>query len=193
MASPVYTDRPQAGNILSNSQVDLRNNFNYLDVALARDHNIAYADAAADVTQGYHVKVSYKAQGSVDPGLPTSADSFSYSFGGNQYWKNATTASGVQMTNTNVGSPVNATNGYTFLPGGLMIQWGQGTSSANINFPLAFSSAPFSVTANVLSAGNTLAVQINTVSSTQFSYNVFKNSGGTMAGIIFSWMAIGPK
>lgn len=80
-------------------------------------------------------------------------------------------------------SAFSANPGWTFLPGGLLLQYG--LSAANpVVFPTAFTSTPFSIqiTRNS-SSGLTTSLPVVTVSNTQFTTN---NAPG-----FFFWMAIG--
>jgi len=88
-----------------------------------------------------------------------------------------------------VGAQSLVTNGYTTLAGGLLLQWGQNVFSAagsQINFPISFSSPPFSLTFGVGDDSNppTAAVATGVPTATGFrghcaqTFNVY-------------WMALG--
>lgn len=97
---------------------------------------------------------------------------------------------------TNAGTD---TSGWTFLPGGLILQYGlKSTVSASgtattITFPVAFTSTPFSITiGSVTGEGNSPGannqfVKDGTVSTTQFQ---IVNSSGSSARKVY-WQAIG--
>ena len=100
--------------------------------------------------------------------------------------------------------PVAATNGYTFLPGGLIMQWGLQAltnsssqtgnvlfASSNINFPTNCFNISVSLISKVggtSSSDNTLAVRSGSVTKLQFTYD-YNGQGGSYTG--FFWTAIG--
>jgi len=88
-----------------------------------------------------------------------------------------------------VGAQSLVTNGYTTLAGGLLLQWGQNVftpAGSQINFPISFSSPPFSLTFGVGDDSNppTAAVATGVPTATGFrghcaqTFNVY-------------WMALG--
>lgn len=99
-------------------------------------------------------------------------------------------------------APVAANNGYTMLPGGLIMQWGiiNGLvastptpvlfATANINFPTSCFNVQLSYISKAGGTGNvqTLSVTTATVSKFGFSYN---STQSTSAYVGFYWMAIG--
>lgn len=107
-----------------------------------------------------------------------------------------------------------AANGYQRLPSGLLIQWGRSSFSTNlpaptsfsgavagggvISFPIAFTSAPFAVTATLdeFSGGlQNLEGYLSIAGRTQTSLSVAYTQafGGSMGGetASFDWIAIG--
>lgn len=197
MTTPLLTATPQPADILSVSQSDLLDNFNYFEVALTKDHQLSYnTNASTTAAEGLHRKVSLIVSGSANPAIPAGANGLLYHYANNLYWKASTSATGVQMTNVASGTPSNATNGWTFLPGGLVLQWGQGTNTSNpypVNFPLTFSAIPYSVTITI-NYPSVRQTFVNSSSITAASFNVYcAISTGTILNQNFQWMAIGPK
>ena len=103
----------------------------------------------------------------------------------------------VQMT-SNL-TPSKASNGYTFLPGGLIMQWGTNPaiadSNGTINYPIAFANNVFNVTfALQVSAGSTTSnagqvyVRGNLSDLTLFNFRLANISATNTA---FYWSAIG--
>lgn len=93
--------------------------------------------------------------------------------------------------------PVSAQNGYSWLSGGIIIQWGLGHANATANttiaFPIAFSAVPYSITTNFYrSSGSTTMKPLDIISGTPPTVNNFTvwNANG---GHDFFWQAIGPK
>ncbi len=195
-----FTDKPDANDILADSQSDIQDNFEYLQIALNKDHKIQFNVATAgDLTQGLHRQVSFINR-SANPAVTASADSMLYSSSDNLYWKGKSAATGVILTDKTAGVPLNATNGVTFLPGGLLMQWGQSTTTSSafpaaptVTFPVAFSASPYSVQAtifNSVDAGK--VVQVCAVTVADFTVTTRNTAGGTTFPVTYSWMAIGP-
>lgn len=103
------------------------------------------------------------------------------------------------MQITNSATPVSAAHGYTWLPGGFLMQWGYvtalaGGGSTNINFVALglanFTAAPFSIQTQVRHNGyddNAVAC-VTAGAATGFT---MKNSSSHARD--FYWLVIGPK
>jgi hypothetical protein len=84
-------------------------------------------------------------------------------------------------------------NGYVKLPGGMIIQWGNGTAVGGgigqANFPIPFPNACLQLTANSVSSNIVMAV--NTFDAA--GYTIYANLGTTGAGTdtSFRYIAIG--
>jgi hypothetical protein len=146
---------------LVNLDVDyqnLQNNFAALDNVFGVDHT-KFSNATAQ--KGYHTAIHLIPQAppaatagygqifsqSLNDGINTDTELF-FLTGGNRL---------LQLTRNFV--PVKNNNGYTFLPGGLIMQWGFSTavtSSAGntINYPIAFPNAIYNVSATVQTSDN---------------------------------------
>ena len=102
----------------------------------------------------------------------------------------------VQLTR---GVPTISASGYVYLPGGVLLQWGTNAAVWNgtptIAFPLAFSAAPYSITANTKTAGSSSRafVTVGTLTTTTWTPTLYAD-GGVVAGTSrdLYWMAIGP-
>lgn len=99
----------------------------------------------------------------------------------------------LQFTN---GAPTLSQNGYTFLPGGSVLQWGRDTltgAGVTVTFPVAYSSTAWVVT--VTPYGNTVTGSTpkpfgaTLITSTNFKASALNGAG---ANFTFGWMAIGP-
>lgn len=80
--------------------------------------------------------------------------------------------------------------GWTFLPGGLLLQYGSvsaGPAGTSVTFPVAFSALPYSMTTTRFStaASNPVATSISLATDTDF----FAVATST---VTVGWMAIGP-
>ncbi len=100
-------------------------------------------------------------------------------------------------------TPVNAADGYTFLPGGLLLQWGiksaiPSTTAIDVTFPIAFDSAPYSITTQpTLAQLNQVASSnITATTSTKFTIRMATSTFSFGIGgfpVSLYWMAIGTK
>ena len=191
------TNIPASSNNPSADQPNMQINTNSIDSLITEDH---YGFNAAGLNfSGYHKKVSL-----VDnPGpFPTPAGVGSVLYSGatnNLVFTNASLAgAGVQLT---VGAkpPIAAANGSTFLPGGLLLQWGTGVTLAappasigtlTQSFTYAFSTV-YSASAIVLVAGSQKTASLSALTNTNITIRV-TTSGGTQApNETVYWMAIG--
>lgn len=208
MVTPVLKNKPEGPDILSDSQVDIQNNFNYLKTALDRDHKIEYDQATtADNQQGLHRKLSLMPAGMANPPLTAGSQTMVFSSSSDLFVQNNSNfPARVQLTNNTMGAPSNSTNGYTWLAGGMIMQWGTTAAlpslgTLTVSFPVAFSSVPHSVvltpvtTSTNLNHVNNAHIRINSnpalppqVTSTQFT--ILNNSSDMVKCY---WIAIGPK
>lgn len=136
-----------------------------------------------------HKRASYVAQGS-DPG---SASGRYVQYGKDSsgstelFVQKDGVVTPIQLTR---GVPVATSSGYSYLPGGLLIQWfsvnfGVSTSGT-FSFPTPFTSAVLSVVGNQssVSTGNTFSVGIGTTTTTQVTLWRSSASGANTAFII---------
>jgi len=101
-------------------------------------------------------------------------------------------------TNTlNLGSSTKAANGYTYLPNGLLMQWGQLTTNAGstntLSFSPAFTSNVYSLTFTVIGATSATQGRVATANSvTATGFTVWTSNGSvTVPNVPLYWMAIG--
>lgn len=99
----------------------------------------------------------------------------------------------IQMTPAIDPNPIN--NGQSFLPGGLLIQWGTTAAippgvSTPINFPNAFSANAFTVIATMqkTASGNSQPVNIVQATITPTTFNLYHTASGPHS---VCWIAIG--
>lgn len=192
---------PNATDLLSNSQGQIKANFGKADTSFGTDH---YAFSDATVNNGMHKWSEYVNQLSAPPnnasissfygsGTPGFANIYwKQEFGGADPTKNQ--GASVQMTGL---APLSAANGYTFLPGGLLLQWGTMAILANpnpqtITYAVPFTGSPYSIniskiTADISSTGQ--EIRIITGSVTNINFQV-RQSSSSSANSIY-WMAIG--
>jgi hypothetical protein len=206
--SNTYTDCPIASHTLAFDQPLMEDNFLYLANTLgtslnaSKDHQISVGGVDTNSFEGRHRQVSFNNQliASVTPAFSDGATMAMFAANGDL---NITFPSyGASSTQMTVKSkpPVTASTGSSWLPGGLIIQWG--ISSVNVSgtkttitFSPAFSSTAYNVTLtpinNTGSASPTAnMVQIDAGSVTSTNFRVTNSSSGSITQIY--WLAIGP-
>lgn len=182
-------DVPQSGQTLGITQPLIRNNFTTIDTAFQVDH-VPYSTTG----EGKHNKVTLPVQ-VADPvnvtgeivlynklHVPTNRNAL--------YIKGPTGATVPSTANT-----LFATTGYTYLPSGMVIQYGKSTALANaitlVNLPIHLGSNPFSIVVTPVALDNSRPAPTLTVG--EFTpmpgegFNV-KNSG---AQTDFYWIVMG--
>jgi hypothetical protein len=197
------TDAPIASHTLANDQPLIENNNLYWANVLLKDHQIgAVGGTNSGVTfEGRHIQVAFSNRNGSPPtvsGIGDGTNALLYSNNGNIFFGSATGAGAFQLTTYNSGSNFGGTtNGWTFLPGGLILQYGQVASpgtSGQVTFPIAFpsGSAPFSIQVTLERGSGNQTVTVDNGStnaapnSTKFGY--LSSSGGS--NFVF-WIAIG--
>lgn len=185
---PQATDRPSV------SQGQFLTNFQQLNTVFSNDH-VAFNNATV-ANRGKHKKVTLISS-STPTTDPTDLALYSQTVGGVVKWffMYPNTGSIVQLS---LGTaPLSAASGYTWLAGGMMMQWDKvinvpvGTSG-NISFPVAFASTPYSITCT-FSRSATSNVQSVYVLSGSVNLNNFKMvTAGTTTPHDVYYIAIGP-
>lgn len=181
---------PQPTDLISASQDDLLQNFQAISAAWQINH----VDFNA-VSQGKHKFVEMPVQGADPGGAASEFTLFSKTnVAGNDelFYKRDAEANSYQLSGPN---PNRAAKGSSFLPGGLLIQWGLEATVANdqqYTFDVAFAAAPYSITITGVRSNNqqrSLYVSDGTVTTTNFRIKT-DSTGVAMTGVY--WMAIGP-
>lgn len=193
MPIPTYTPGyPPDGSSLGQTKTTIRNNLDGTFQTLAIDH-IDNNGSPGSQPAGYHKVIHIVPQGSNPGAVAGYGQLYSKtinSFTTDQalFWE--TGAGLIQQLTVNL-TPVASTNGYTFLPGGIILQWGVKSSpgsSGNVTFPIPFPSNCFNVslTQRRDSSSSTQGMYLNGApTTTQFSYN------GSSAPTSLYWFAIG--
>ena len=203
-----YTDTPIASHTLAADQPVIEGNFLYLANTLGTsnakngDHQIALTGVDTTQFEGRHRQVCLNNRHGAAPtvaGIGDGTNVLLYGDNGNLFFGSATGAGAFQLTTYNAGANFGANpNGWTFLPGGLIMQYGtiavnpSGTPTT-IPFPITFPTSVLSITMSFINNGgdspsaNSVYVKAGTVLTNQF--NVTNSSSGTLISIY--WMAIG--
>lgn len=193
---------PNATDFLSDSQQDIRNNFQQLDTSFGLNHFL-FSDTTA--SNGKHKYIEMVNEAALPAGLADEE--------GTIYTKKVSTESELfytpddtnneyRMTRTDDDATIFsrfATNagpvssGWTFLPGGMLLQYGltgtlSGNSTPTITFPKPFTNVPFSIQATMLRDVSNVDVvyirQLPTNTNFQLRVNQVGNSR-------IYWMAVG--
>jgi hypothetical protein len=194
MAIPTYTlGYPPDGSSLGQTKSTIRNNLDGTFETVAVDHINNNGEPGSNPA-GYHNVVHMVPQGSDPAAVVGYGEAFCMtidSFTTDQalFWQ--TGAGLVQQLTVNL-TPSATTNGYTFLPGALIMQWGTTTvsSGSNVSFPIVFPNACLNVQATIKDTGNRQFVYTSSYTTARFIVTLLNSSGGGETGT-FTWMAIG--
>lgn len=205
---PTFTaNKPASNETLAVSQPLIMNNLDFLQQAGNIDHVFTGTSTPSPTnppaaSNGWHKTIHMSPQA-----LPVGA------IAGGQLFANSAnvTGGGVQLvyedslgviTQLTTTSGVNGNvNGRAFLPGGMMMQWGQvtGLSGAwpsgltDLNFPVAYQSACYNVQATFTAATNSSSstgeIIISATATNKFTWGFTGSSSANFTG--FFWVSIG--
>lgn len=203
------TDAPIANHTLATDQPLIENNNLYFTNSLTKDHQIVLGHTNATTFEGRHIQVCFNNRHGSAPtvaGIGDGTNAILYADNGNIFF-GSVGAGAFQLTTFNattanfggtaaIGGSTNA--GWTFLPGGLIFQYGTATVSANgtataLTFPINFPTACLNITVGCITAegnspgSNNQFVKSGSVSAAGFSV---VNSSSSSARSIY-WQAIG--
>ena len=164
-------DIPNATDLISNSQGQIKQNFQALGTAWPVNH-VDFNDVGA----GKHNYVEFPNQGADPAGAASEFTLFSKVSGAGAseiFYKRDNEATVYQLTGAN---PSVGVSGYTFLPGALLMQWSFLTGAnkndgAAIVFPKAFSIAPYSLQLTASRNGTSTNV-LNATSVTNLGFTL---------------------
>lgn len=194
-----FKDIPLPGDLLSVSQGDLKGNFDYIQGALGKDHQIVFNDTDTGTSfEGRHKQVSLDNQtvAAVQTAFTDGAQVALFSLSGNLAVTFSTyPALAATLLTLNSKPPSALANGYSWLPGGMLIQWGTNAAPGNgagvQGFPTAFPTACFVVLVTEKRTGSPSGVdQVYVQAKTTANFTYFTTTSG--AGFAsFDWIAIG--
>lgn len=198
--SNTYTDTPIANHTLAFDQPTIEANFLYLANTLgtslkAGDHQIALSGVDTTQFEGRHRQVCLNNRNALPPtvaGISDGVDSIIYSDNGNIFFGTSIGAGNFKMT------PFNATtlagtakfgttnNGWTFLPGALILQYGVViTPRSGVNDTVLFATNGIDFPNNLFSVFFNFA-RSNSATGTD---NFWINDSNTFDKTRFSWKA----
>lgn len=200
---------PTPSEALSASQGEIQTNFSQTNTLFAVDH--VTFDSADAGNRGKHYKVTFPdwvkpPQATVNP--QTAANEIAL-YGGDDgtesqlYLRRESNGTVIQMTSSSTGDPVAAVGGQTFLPGGIIMKWGNRSGvadGATINFNADTSNFPtncFQVWISIYdgavgATGNTFAwVRPGSVATTGFRVSCISRLSTAPSTASFAYLAIG--
>ena len=186
---------PQPNDLLSDSQGQILQNFGALNTVYGTNHFPFDNNMISQIGKHKFVQMPVT---TTPVTLANEGTLYSKAVtGGTALFFTRDVTSDVQLTSPVFTAPVAATNGYTFIPGGLILQWGTVTpitstgtvlfSAANIAFPNNCFNVQCTLSPATPPTGNAQTLSIYSISSNSFIYNY---SGGS-AYNRFYWWAIG--
>jgi hypothetical protein len=197
-----YTDIPFATNNPSNDQPLMQQNTDAINNLIGEDHF-----SFNNNNGGLHQKTRLVNQSGLPSGIAsgmgtvytktvatsasTNESSLFYVPDGtsNQYQLTRTIAPSGSLFGTNTNYTGDQTGGWTFLPGGLLLQYGRIANLAkpiSVTFPISFTSDVFSITSTINQTSNLSPIGVDSVSITGFTII----TAGTVPPFLF-WIAIG--
>lgn len=173
MSITYNTGIPDAPNNPSNDQPLMKVNTDAIDTFVAVDH---VGFNVQGMTSGYHNKSTYVTQGTSNPGnvsgaaqvysktitysgLPAGSDVELFLKKANDDSNNPNSV--IQLTNTRFGANASS-SGYSWLPGGIIIQWKKsvatfdptGPAGFPVSFPITFPTSVYSCTVSFIKDAN---------------------------------------
>ncbi len=188
--------KPASGDNLSVSQGDIQQNFQTANTVMSINH-YPFDDVTANKGKHKFVDMPVGALptiGSGDGGLYTKAVTaisqlfYTQDASGNEYQLSRVIPASFATFSTNPG--------WTFLPGGLLMQYGSklantGSPNGSVTFPVAFTATPYSVQITVLENSNSRTLShVNTLTNAGFTCYI-QDSGGSSIANTFYWIAVG--
>lgn len=189
---------PQATDTLSQSQIDILNNFGALSTFL----NVNHVDFASS-DQGKHKFVTFPVQGSapvINVGEIALFNALSSRTSKDELYLVNSLGATVPITES---QQVTGSAGWSYLPSGVLLKWGNGSATglSNITFPAGATIPAFNsiftimvTTAYVNASDGDGFVRLNNFLApwTQFSvYASHRTSTGSFGPVSFQYLAIG--
>lgn len=189
---------PQASDQPSLSQGQMLINFGQLNTIFDSNHYTFNYATVAD--RGKHKYASFmnQAAGPVTGATECALYAKLSAAHSNLFWRRESNGTEIQMSsniNPTWGVVGTTGKGMSFLPGGLLIQWGYklvpSLSSTNTGFVTAFSASPYSIQVSMERTATSSAQQVYIIEGSvgPGSFNIYHTAS---AAHYVYWMAIGP-
>lgn len=182
---------PQGGDFIDFSWTQLLANNQQLDTSFGIDH---YTFSNATANNGKHAKCTFPEQAAGPTTAANEGALYTKDVSGitQLFWRAESNGLESQLTNL---TPITTANGRTFLPGGLLFQWGivaQNTSQTNaVVFTTAFTTLlNIQVTAKRATNNSGITVDCYIQGQTTAGFNII-NSSSSSTSLGYYWMAIG--
>lgn len=184
---------PAANDLLSVSQGQIKDNFTELQTVIQINH-VAFGSG----DQGKHKFLQMPEQGSAPTTAANEGGLYCKQGTGSVtqlFFRRESSGSELEMTGASL-----AASGWSYLPSGLIMQWGldtvstNGTAGTQITFPKTFATACYSVTLTQRVTGGGVYdffAVVGTPSTTSFYAKPLTASGGTTSNKQCYWIAVG--
>lgn len=144
---------------------------------------------------GFHKKSTYVNQGTPPVSAANSLVLYATTTGSGtelHMVRDGNALTDTKLTSASIIAPTVSGDGCTFLPGGLLLQWGTNAFSNPVLYTQAFAAPAFSIQltprGSGLSSSSSLKYSISATTTTSFSYQFFSSS---FAPMFLYWIAIG--
>lgn len=182
----MLNDVPQAGQTLGITQPLIRNNFSTIDTVFSVDH-VSYNSTGA----GKHNKVTFPVQGAAPVFLAGEYGLYNLNYadsGSNELF--VTDSAGVSFPMT---AALFNQDGWTYLPSGIIMQWGFGNANPNtqtqINFSKQFPTVAYIVQITQFTFMSVVTPNTLTVGQPITNHHFNVNNSGAAASLY--WFAVG--
>lgn len=187
-----YTILPNSGQSLGVTRAPINTNFSLIKSAFDQNHFDFNAVGA-----GKHKFVVMPQQGSAP--TTVAGEGALYTKAGTSgtalfMIRDGNAGTEVQLTSSSVGNVQSANSGWTWLPGGLFMQWGQNAVVGGANviaFPVPFDIAPYSVVITPVRITTSNVDIVYLTSSTAANFTASSTSASGITDI--NWIAIGKR
>lgn len=191
---------------LDQDYLNIQGNFQQLDTSFGIDH-LPFSNTSGQ--NGYHTSIHFNPQSTGVPNYPPTVPATTPGYGQvfavtdtdgisadtQLYWLSG---AGNLAALTRNFQPKQANNGYTFLPGGLILQWGVTAIAPLATVPIVFATAnktfPVSIfnvqVTPIRPAGGSFTTNFSVTNVTTAGFTIV-NGDGTGTALGFYWQAIG--
>lgn len=189
---------PQPTDQLSQSQADILGNFQALNtVVLSNNGSVTFPNQAVAPTLPANQDGLYAIVPTAIAPFPTSA--LSELFVSKNIFGGGTSQIPLTLSILSTATPLSGASGWTYLPSGIIMQWGSGTVTVPqiltaVNFPVKFPNQCLNVQVTPTNTNNgvtTPVIYINTLGYTQTTFSVACYPGAAAGTPGFTYLAIG--